>query len=80
MTWLSLLAADSARVYVYARWETPARSWLPISCDGEVVAKLKQGTLFAIDVTPGRHNLGSDRGVPVFVDVRSGDEVFVRLD
>jgi hypothetical protein len=35
---------------------------------------------FAINVPAGRHTLSTETGVPVFVDVRSGEDVFVRLD
>ena len=73
-------AEDSARIYVYAKFGTAARSWLPISCDGPVVAKLKHGKFLAVDVAPGQHVLGiASGGVPVVVDVRPGEESFVRL-
>src|SRR3989442_752208 len=75
----SARAEGPTRVYVYAQQETPARSWIPISRDGTVVAKLKRGTFFAVNVAPGRHMLSDERGVPVFVDARSGEESFVRL-
>lgn len=77
---LSARAEGLARIYVYAQRQTPVRSWLPISCDGAVVAKLKRGTFFAVNVASGRHLLSNEPGVPVFVDVRSGEESFVRLD
>ena len=80
MTSASARAEDSARIYVYAQRETPARSWLPISCDGTVVAKLKRGRFFAITVTPGRHTLSDEKGVPVVVKARSGKDSFVRLE
>jgi hypothetical protein len=73
-------AEDPGRIYVYAQRQTAARSWLPISCDGAVVAELKRGTLFAMNVPPGRHTLSTETGVPAFVDVHSGEESFVRLD
>ena len=77
---LSLSADDPARIYVYARRDTPARSWLPISCGGVVVAELKQGTFFAIDLASGRHALFLEKGVPLSIDVHPGEEFFVRLD
>ena len=73
-------ADDSGRIYVYAQRETAARSWLPITCGGVVVAQLKRGMLFAINVPPGRHTLSVEAGLPAFVDVHSGEDVFVRLD
>ncbi len=76
----SARVGDSARIYVYAKFGTAARSWLPISCDGPVVAKLKHGKFFAVDVALGQHVLGiASGGVPVVVDVRPGEESFVRL-
>ena len=76
----SARAEGLARIYVYAQSETPARSWIPISCDGTVVAKLKRGRFFAVNVAPGQHMLSDERGIPVFVDARSGEESFVRLE
>lgn len=83
VTLMSLPAARGeglARIYVYEQMETPASSWIPISCDGIIVAKLKRGKLFAVNVAPGRHMVSDEKGIPVFVDVRSGEESFVRLD
>jgi hypothetical protein len=71
---------DFARIFVYAQRETAARSWRPISCDGAPVAKIKRGTFFAVSVAPGRHVLSDEKGIPGFVNVRAGDESFVRLD
>ena len=73
-------AADSGRIYVYAQRDTAARSWLRITCNGEVVAGLKQAMFFAINVPPGRHTLDVERGVSTFLDVHSGEDAFVRLD
>ncbi len=77
---LSAPAEDFGRIYVCAQRQTAARSWLPISCGSAVVAELRRGAFFAINVAPGRHTLGSEKGIPVFVDIRSGEESFVRLD
>jgi hypothetical protein len=75
-----LPADNSARIYVYARRTTAARSWLQISCGSAVVAELKQGVFFAIKVASGRHTLFVENGVPLSIDARSGEEFFVRLD
>lgn len=80
LTSASGVADGPARIYVYADRNTVARSWRPISCDGTVVAKLKRGTFFAINVAPGRHVLSDGKSVPAIIDVRSGEETFVRLD
>ncbi len=76
----SARAQGLSQIYVYAQLETPARSWLPISCDSTVVAKLKPGRFFAFDVAPGGHILSYEKGLPAFVEARSGEESFVRLD
>lgn len=70
---------DLARIYVYSQQETPARSWLLITCDGTPVAKIKRGRFFAINVAAGHHFLSSSKGVPLSVDVPRGGESFVRL-
>ena len=71
-TALSLQAGDATRIYVYAQRDTPAHSWLRISCGDIVVAELKQGTFFAINVEPGRYTLFVENGAPVSVDANSG--------
>ena len=71
---------DLARIYVYVQQETPVRSWFPVSCDGIVVAEIKRGRFFAINVGPGRHMLSEEKGVPTFVDARSGRASFIRLN
>jgi hypothetical protein len=71
---------DHGRIYVYAQRLTAASSWQRVSCGDAVVAELKQGTFFAINVPPGRYTLSPEKGVPASVDVRSGEESFVRLD
>jgi hypothetical protein len=76
----TLLAEDSTRIYVYAQRDTAARSWMAISCGSAVVAELKQGTFFAIDVAPGAYTLFVDKGIPLSIDAHPGDESFVRLD
>ena len=73
-------AEERARIYVYVQQETPARSWFPVSCDGIMVAEIKRGRFFAINVGPGRHMLSEETGVPTFVDARSGRDSFIRLN
>lgn len=73
-------AEDPARIYVYVQRETPVRSWFPVSCDGIVVAEIKRGRLFAINVGPGRHMLSEEKGVPAFVDASAGRDSFIRLN
>src|SRR5258708_30771389 len=61
----TLEAEDQARIYVYARRDTAARSWMSISCGNAVVAEIKQGTFFAIMLAPGQYTFLSERGVPL---------------
>src|SRR5437870_11118367 len=72
-------AQSVAQIYVYVQRETPARSWFPVSCDGSLVAKVKRGKFFAINVSPGRHVVSDEKGIPAFIDVRSGGQAFVTL-
>ncbi|HLK65965.1 MAG TPA: hypothetical protein VKU19_21165 [Bryobacteraceae bacterium] len=53
---------------------------MAISCGGSVVAELKQGTYFAINLAPGKYAFSVEGGIPLFVDVSAGEESFVRLD
>jgi len=77
---LAAVAESPARIYVYVvPMETHARSWFPITCDGTVVARVKRGRFFAINVAPGRHLLSDEKGVPVSVDARSGEDLYVTL-
>ena len=73
-------AEERARIYVYVQQETPVRSWFPVSCDGIVVAEIKRGRFFAVNVGPGRHMLSEEKGVPTFVEARSGRDSFIRLN
>ncbi len=73
-------AADPPLIYVYAQRYTATRSWVPISCDGSVVAELSQGRFFAVSPAPGRYTLSPAKGVPRSVEVSAGKEVFLRLD
>jgi hypothetical protein len=77
---VSLLAQDSGRVYVYSRRDTPARSWLAISCDGKSLAGLKQGKFFAVKLPPGGHVFEAEGGVPFSADLRRGEDSYLRLD
>jgi hypothetical protein len=77
---VALMADDLAKVYVYARRDTAARTWLSISCDNLVVAELKQGAFFAIEIAPGRHAFLLENGIPLVLDAQTGQDSFVRLD
>ena len=79
-TAIAISADNPARIYLYARRGTAARSWLSISCGGVVVAELKQGMFFAINVAPGQATLFVENGVPLSVIGHSGEELFIRLD
>src|SRR5262249_3174102 len=70
---------NASRIFVYAQQETATHRWQPVMCDGALVARIKNGTFFAIDVAPGRHVLYLKDGVPAFIDLKPGDEAFVRI-
>jgi hypothetical protein len=73
-------AETSARIYVYAQRDTAARSWTPVSSGGAVIAELKRGTFFAIDVAPGRYSLDVQNGASLIIEARPDEESFIRLD
>lgn len=80
LTQLQFAAAqETARIYVYETLTSGKGSWLAISCDSEPVAEIKRGMFFAIDVTPGAHMIGVNGGVSVAVELKEGEEAFVRL-
>jgi hypothetical protein len=68
------------QIYVYANWELPEHKWVEIVRDDETVAKVKAGRFFVINVPPGRHAVSARDGIPVFVEVRSDEKSFLRLD
>src|SRR5258707_9980710 len=76
----TLEAEDQARIYVYARRDTAARSWMSISCGNAVVAEIKQGTFFAITLATGQYTFVSENGIPLPIEARAGEELFLRLD
>jgi hypothetical protein len=80
MSTFTLEADDQARIYVYARRYTAARSWLSISCGSAVVAEIKEGTFFAITLAPGQYTFFSEKGVPLPINGQAGEELFIRLD
>jgi hypothetical protein len=73
-------AGDQPRVFVYAQWDTPPRSWTLVSCDDGKIAEVKQGFFFAITLSQGRHLLALKDGVPLPLDLHTGDDTFVRVD
>jgi hypothetical protein len=66
-------------IYVYTNWESPERKWVDIACDVEIVAKVKAGRFFVMDLPPGRHAVSAGDGMPVFVEARSGEKSFLRV-
>lgn len=74
-----LLAQNAAKVYVYSPWESPQHSKLTISYDGVSVAEVQPGRFLVINAQPGRHVLIAGDGVPTVVEVKAGEESFVRL-
>ncbi|MDA0206457.1 MAG: hypothetical protein O3A53_11440 [Acidobacteria bacterium] len=80
MTPLPFAAAqDATYIYVYETLTSGKRSWLAITFDGEPAAELRRGMFFAIRTTPGSHMVGLNGGVSVAVELKAGEEAFVRL-
>ena len=75
-----LASEDRARIYVYSPWDSGQSSRLPILYDGARVAQLRAGKFFAIHASPGQHRLIAGEGVPLSIEVHSGEDQFVRLD
>ena len=73
-------ASDSARIYVFSRRDTPAKSWMSVSCGNAAVADIKQGFFFALNVEPGSYTLSVKNGVPRNVQIHPGEDIFLRLD
>lgn len=67
------------QIYVYSKWESPERKWVNIACDDEIVAKVKAGRFFVMNLPPGRHAVSAGDGIPVFVEARSGEKSFLRM-
>ncbi len=76
----SVLAGESTRIYVYADPHAAASSWKPVSCDGGVVAKIKDGYFFALKVSSGRHTFAIADGTPTFVNLNANQDLFLRVD
>ena len=72
-------AEHLTEIFVYASWEYPARSWVPVSCDGILVAKVKRGRFFAINVGTGKHALTQNDGIPLIVNTHPSQPLFVHL-
>ena len=76
-----LVAAENASLmFVYSQRETPARSWMPVACDGKNIAEIRRGFFFAVSLPPGRHSLLLRDSVPISIEIRPENETFVRLD
>lgn len=78
---LSLFAAaqDSAKVFVYCPWEAPRHARLTISMDDAPMAEIQSGRFFVINVKPGKHVLMAGEGVPLAIDPKASQELFVLL-
>jgi len=53
---------------------------MDIACDDKIVAKVKAGRFFVVNVTPGRHAVSAGDGIPVFMETRPGEKSFLRVD
>ena len=73
-------AETPARIYVYVPRNAIVRSWVAVTCDGPLLARVRQGRFFAVDLPAGRHVLAIQDGVPLIVDLHSGEDAYFRLD
>ncbi|MGE5112448.1 MAG: hypothetical protein ACM3JB_16405 [Acidobacteriaceae bacterium] len=76
---LAATAESTTRIYVFADWDSPQHAWIPIYCDGALVAKVKAGKFLAIEVPPGQHTLLAGDGVPLPFEIFPGKDVFVAV-
>jgi hypothetical protein len=81
LAFISLAAAaeSATRIYVFADWDSPQHAWIPIYCDGALIAKVKAGKFLAIEVPPGQHTLLAGDGIPVSLDTSPRKDVFVAV-
>ncbi|HLV89146.1 MAG TPA: hypothetical protein VKV39_19340 [Candidatus Sulfotelmatobacter sp.] len=70
---------ETGQIYVYANWEFPEHKWVDVACDDGIVAKIKAGRYFVLNLSPGRHAVSERDGIPAFVEVRSGEKAYLRL-
>jgi hypothetical protein len=83
------LAAQTAKpqqpqgtVHIYrVKGEIATKTKPSISCDNFLVAKIVNGQVYTMQMSVGRHVVGtSDHPLGFFVDVEAGKEYFVRID
>lgn len=68
------------RVYRHKRYVGSALE-PPIFIDGKEVAKADNGRYFTVKLMPGKHTIKSnDKGSAISLDVKPGEEYFVRVD
>src|SRR5262245_16787724 len=75
-----LAAGNTAKIVVYAPWDSPQRSRVAISFDDVRVAEVQPGKFFVINAEPGRHLLMAGDSVPTVVQASAGGELFVRVE
>jgi len=52
-----------------------------VSCDNFPVARIENGRVYTMNMSAGRHALGTtDHPLGFFVDVEAGKEYFIRID
>lgn len=52
-----------------------------VSCDNFPLARIPNGRLYTIKVSPGWHEIGTtDKPAPIRIDVKADNEYFVRID
>jgi hypothetical protein len=71
--------ADKSRVYIYRNETMGAAVKIPVTLDGKLVGSTAKNTYFALDVSPGTHEVGcvAETGGKVIVDVKPGEAAYV---
>lgn len=69
-------------VHIYRLKSTQGKASHPtITCDTFDIAKIQNGRVYTLKVSPGRHNFTTaDAPAGINVDVAEGKEYFVRID
>jgi hypothetical protein len=75
-------APPTGTVHIYRYKLTVGQAAHPtVSCDAFPVARIQNGRVYTMHVSPGRHSFATaDNATGIDVDVESGKEYFVRID
>ncbi|MEO8009304.1 MAG: DUF2846 domain-containing protein, partial [Betaproteobacteria bacterium] len=71
--------SDKSRIYVYRNEFIGGAVKIPITLDGRLVGSTVKNTYFALDTTPGSHDVGCIGETPgsVKVDLKAGEVAYI---